>query len=813
MAKSILLFFASLLLGSGVLVAQVRTPDDYLGYELGSRFTSHDQLIAYFKHVAAADKEHIKLISYGTSYEGRELIAVIISSTENMSRLEEIRQQNLRLSKGRFAGKALKGQPAIMWMSYNVHGNEASTSETAAKTLYALTGGRTNEIERWLSNTVVIIDPCLNPDGRTRYLNYFNEVSGAAPNLSPLAREHNEPWPGGRSNHYYFDLNRDWAWQTQQETRHRLKLYRQWMPQVMVDFHEQNYNEPYYFAPAAEPIHVDVTPWQREFQTIAGKNNAKYFDEYGWQYFTKERFDLLYPSYGDTYALYNGGVGMTYEQGGIDAGLAVITLQGDTLTLKDRIAHHYTTGLATLETVSRHADKLVQEFKSYFEKALIAPPGIYKTYVVRGVNGGRLQKLAELLDRNGISYAYGQNTALRGLNYETGKTEQFQPGRNDLFVNLHQPAAMLANVLFEPRTEVRDSNTYDITAWSLPYVYGLPAYAVKESVKGLYPSPDTATQKTVGPPAVRPYAWVVDWNSLTHARLLIDLQAAGIKVRVAEEPFTIAGKQVAVGALLVYRAENEKNIPGLVAKIEALQRKHTIVLQAIASGYAEKGKDLGSSAYPVLRAPKIALLAGSGSTAQNVGEIWHFLERELRCHITTVNIESLDLIDIRNFNVLIVPDGLYDAGISEHLQDWIKAGGKLILIDRAADAVADWKPFQIRIREAGKENSLPGAIFKLQMDAAHPLSAGIEKCYFALKTDDKVYEPLEKGKNVGSFHSGSYVSGIASKAACQKLNSGMLFGVEKIGSGTVIYLGNNILFRSFWESGKQIFANAVFLVN
>jgi hypothetical protein len=813
----------------GSVLAQTKTPDEFLGYELGSRFTSTDKIIEYFKYITGRDK-NTKLISYGKTYEGRELLVAVISSKNNIDNLEQIRRDNFNLSKAKKIEGKVAAQPAILWLSYNVHGNEASSSETAMKTLYALTEGKTPKMEQWLKNVVVVMDPCLNPDGRERYVNYFNAVSGKRPNPNPMAREHFEPWPGGRSNHYYFDLNRDWAWQTQLETQERLKLYRQWMPEVHVDFHEQNYNEPYYFAPAAEPIHVDITPWQRAFQVTAGKNNAKYFDEQGWSYFTKERFDLLYPSYGDTYPLYNGAIGMTYEQGGIGAGLTVVTLDGDTLTLKDRINHHYTTGLATLETVSKNAERLVEEFKLYFERAVTSPPGVYKTYVIKAENQGRLKRLAALLTRNGIEYAYGLDRSMRGLSYENKKVEGFKVERNDLIVNLQQPAAVLANVLFEPQTEVSDSNTYDITAWSLPYVYGLKSYACKESVKGLYNAPEEVAMLRAE--TEKPYAWVFNWGSAEGAQVLLALQKAGMKVRGAEESFTVGLRVFSAGTLLVYRAENEKLVKGIQGKIEHIAKDLNTDYFLMPTGYVDKGKDLGSSAYAVLGIPKIAVFSGPGTSSQGVGEVWHFFEQELGHAVTMLNTANLDNLDINKINVLIVPDGSYDEELPGKLENWVGKGGKLILFEDAISGFAGKKPYAIKIKEVVKDdlnavlsrkygernqedlsNVIPGAIFKVSLDQSHPLAIGLGSYYYALKTDDKIYEPLEKDWNTGFLKADSYVAGVAGKKVMKRLNNGMLFGVQKLGRGTVVYLGSDILFRSFWENGKQMFLNAVFLVD
>ncbi|RMF60867.1 MAG: zinc carboxypeptidase, partial [Bacteroidetes bacterium] len=333
-------------------------PADFLGYEPGTRFTPHHRVVAYFEHVAAASP-NVRLEYYGETYEGRPLLVAYVARPDYLARLDAIRTNNLRLA-GLAEGAVDGPTAALVWLSYNVHGNEAVSTEAALLTLYDLANPDNARTQAWLDSTVVIIDPCINPDGRDRYVHWYNQTVGRFPDPNPDAREHHEPWPGGRTNHYYFDLNRDWAWATQQETRHRLPLYQRWLPHVHVDFHEQGVDEPYYFAPAAEPFHEAITPWQRELQTIIGQNHARYFDERGWLYFTRQVFDLFYPGYGDTWPTFNGAVGMTYEQGGSGrAGLAIRTAEGDTLTLAERIAHHHTTGLSTVEATARHRTRVL----------------------------------------------------------------------------------------------------------------------------------------------------------------------------------------------------------------------------------------------------------------------------------------------------------------------------------------------------------------------------------------------------------------------------------------------------------------------
>ena len=322
-----------------ILSSNLLTPKEFLGYELGDKFSFHHDAVAYFRYVSNA-VNHIDLVQYGETYEGRPLIASIIKHPDNRQSLEDIRKSHLA-SSGLITQKTPKSELAVVWLSYSVHGNESSSMEAAIKTLYSFANLKNQTQIQWLEKVVLIIDPCLNPDGRDRYANYYRMAGNIIPDINSFTRSHKEPWPGGRTNHYYHDLNRDWCWQTQKETQQRIKLYKEWMPHVHVDYHEQYYDEPYYFAPAVEPYHELITDWQKDFQHIIGNNNAKYFDENKLLYFRNEEFDLLYPGFGDTYPIFNGALGMTYEKGGIGAGLSIKTEAKDTLTLKERIDHHY----------------------------------------------------------------------------------------------------------------------------------------------------------------------------------------------------------------------------------------------------------------------------------------------------------------------------------------------------------------------------------------------------------------------------------------------------------------------------------------
>lgn len=831
-------FYASVLflcISVVVLAQQIQSPAGFLGYKPGDQFTPHYRIAEYVRYVARVSK-NVKLVQYGTTNEGRPLLLAFIASDENIGRLEDIRLNNMKLA-GIAPGAGSTTGPAIVWLSYNVHGNEPASSEAAMETLYDLVDPANTQTKAWLKNTVVIIDPCLNPDGRDRYVNFYNSVKGATPDAYNQAREHIEPWPGGRVNHYDFDLNRDWAWQTQKEVQARLVVYNQWLPQVHVDYHEQSYNSPYYFAPAAEPFHKDVTPWQREFQNIIGHNNAKYFDARGWAYFTKERFDLLYPSYGDTYPIYSGSIGMTFEQGGISAGLAVITRGGDTLTLADRIAHHHTTGLSTLEMCSTHAAKLLTEFKKFFDNSRNTPSGEFKTYVVKNDNPDKIELLTQLLHKNGITYTSGGSRTATGHDYFTGKDESFNITPKDLVISAYQPKSVLLNVLFEQKTLLTDSATYDITAWSLPYAYGLKTYGLKEAFgeKG-------AGAASVSPDAMysarftgNAYAYALPWQSQMDVKFLAELLKNHLKVRYSETPFEAAGKKFGAGSLLVTRAGNSKIDLDKVLGDIALRTGRAPV--PLTSGFVDKGSDIGSDNIHLMKQPKVMLLAGEQVSYEAMGEVWHYFEQQINYPVTLAKYTDLNRVKLSDFDVIIMPDGSYNDFNGEKIAGWVRDGGKLIAMgdavgilpgkngfsvkkkeDKKADKpdpknkYAAIRKFEDRDHEAIKGN-VPGAIYKVTMDNTHPLAFGYPKYYYSLKLDDSIYDFLgDDGWNVGTIKKDGYTAGFVGQKAKEKIADGMLFGVQNMGRGTVVYLTDDPLFRSFWENGKLLFSNAVFMV-
>jgi len=797
----------------------LQAPEAFLGYKIGTQFTRHADVVSYFEHVAA-NSDWVTYQEYGKTNERRPLTYAIVTSPENQANIETIRTNQLK--NAGVEGGSANPDKAIVWLSYNVHGNEASSTEASMLTLYELI----TEKKDWLQNTVVIIDPCINPDGRDRYANWYNKVKATPYDTNPDAAEHNEPWPGGRANHYLFDLNRDWAWATQKETQQRLKVYNSWMPHIHVDFHEQGINSPYYFAPAAEPYHEIITPFQFQFQQEIGTNHAKYFDENGWLFFTREVFDLLYPSYGDTYPTYTGAIGMTYEQaGGGRAGLGIKKADGTILTLVDRIAHHFTTGISTVEMAANNVDRLNTQFKKYFSD----PDVTYKKFTLTGETD-HLNALADLLNTHGIKYSYAASGATSGYNYKSNKEGKMSYDQA-LVVSTDQPKGKLVHVLFEPEAALSTPLTYDITAWSLPYAYGLEATATTKSNSQTTSIPATPQLNAISKNAA---GYIAKWNSIEDAKFLSALLQANIKIRFSEKAFTNSGVNYPTGSLIITRSDN--NSTDFDSELINIANQFKRNLTAVSTSFASAGPDFGSSSVKLINKAKIAVLSGEQTSSLSYGATWHFFEQQLNYPVTSILAEDLSRVNLTDYDVLVMPSGRYrfDAGTLDQLKSWVRSGGNLIAIDNALGAFSDQEGFGLKKLEpvkkkdtitnkivpyAERENQIAsslisGSIFKTQVDNTHPLAFGYDDTYYSLKIGSDAYALLDKGYNVAYLNdSPQSVSGYAGKDALEVLKNSLVFGVEPMGRGTLTYLVDDPLFRAFWQNGKLFFVNALFLNN
>ncbi len=788
---------------------QIQSPSEFLGYELGDSFTRHHKVVEYYQQLATADPDRVVLEQYGETNEGRPLYLVFLGSKDIISNREGIRENHM---------KSLIGEStndhSIVWLSYNVHGNESVSTEASMKTAFELLTAK----REYLENTLVIIDPCINPDGRDRYVNWYNQTKNNRIQPDPNSAEHFEPWHSGRTNHYVFDLNRDWVWMTQVESQARLPQYQKWQPQIHVDFHEQGVDQPYYFAPAAEPLHEVITDFQKQFQDEIGRNHAKYFDANGWLYFTKERFDLLYPSYGDTYPTYHGAIGMTYEQGGSGrAGLAIRNSEENLLTLKDRIAHHFTTGISTVEMASKNGGRLQKEMANFVQEGLNDP----KTYVLSG-SADNLKALTHLLEKHQITYGLGKGSLVSGYDYRTQTQKRIKADENSIIIPAGQVKNKLIHVLLEPNTKLNDSITYDITAWSLPFAYDVNALLSTKKV----PFSKTESVHTPNPISKDAYAYVMDYQGFASQKVLAALLDRGMTVRTSYSDFKVDGTSFHAGASILLAAEN-KNLENALAEIS---EEFEVDFKGVSTGFVDSGKDFGSPSVAKTKAVKVALFKGEGISSYNFGEWWYFLENDLNYPVTVLNTEYLRYYDLDNYDVLIMPDGNYrnfDDNTLNTIEKWISSGGKLIAQSGALSALSRQGSFNIKSKERdrsstdpllpyelqereGIKNYITGAIFKTKVDTTHPVAYGYDSNYYGLKLNSNAYELLPSG-NLASFEADTTpIAGFAGSNTLEPLSKSLFIGAENHGRGNVIYFTDNPVFRGFWYGAKRFVATAIF---
>ncbi len=822
---------------------EVPPPDALLGYRPGERFSTHDRIVRAV-HAIDDASDRVRVIEYGETFETRPLLLAVVSTPSNLARLEPILDGVGRLADPRRIAsdeeraRLLDDLPVIVWLSFTVHGNEPSGTEASLPLLYHLAAAEDDAVEALRKNAIVLLDPCLNPDGRDRYVHWYDSVRGRTPNPDPQAAEHHEPWPGGRVNHFYFDLNRDWAFVTQRESRARLRAFRRFHPQVHADLHEMMPNSSYFFFPAAPPVNQNVPASTLRLGEAFGRGNAAAFDRYGWRYFTGESFDLLYPGYGDSWPSLNGAIGMTYEQGGHSvAGLAIRRGDGTVLTLEDRVQHHFTAALATVETAVRTRRDLLEHFLRFHEDGLWEGQegGLAEVLLIPGTHHGRAEDLVSLLLAQGIEvhrveadfeavrcHPFGDNDA--------SETRRFPAGT--FLVSMAQPKKRLAKALLEPRAAVLENRFYDISAWSLPLAFGVEAYWTErrsEVAAGPIQEVEAPAGEVVGESGRVGY--LVHWDALDAARFADRLLRGGTRVEMATESFAIDGEAYAPGTLFVPSVGNGGGVRDRVAAAAAATR---VTARAIDTGWTSSGPDLGSDAWSGLATPSIAVVSGEGTSASGVGAVKFLLEEQLGVPYSAVSIERWSGLDLRRYNVLIVPDGFgYGSriGKSDGLKAWIEEGGVAIGLaggafylggeaagltrvktggaDEESKADKTWKT--IREMEADRrERNVPGTLFQVRLDPDHPLAFSYPRTVAVLMESTRAFDVEGPGRRLGLFEDEAYLSGYISDENRKKLVGQAYLAEVSVGRGRVILFAEDPTFRGFVRGQTGLLVNAIY---
>jgi hypothetical protein len=830
-------------------------PDAFLGYPLGARFTSWDRIVAYLETLDAASPR-VKMWEYGRTAEGRPLKLLAVSAAENLERLEEIRGNLQRLADparidSGERDRLVRRTPLVVWLAYGVHGNESSSAEAAMGAAYVLAAGQ-GETAEMLKNVVVLIDPLQNPDGRERYVNGYKQRRGEEANPRRTAAEHWEPWPGGRQNHYLIDLNRDWAWASQPETRQRIAAYRSWEPQVYVDFHEMGSDSSYFFPPSAEPIHPQIDRRILSWLDTFGRANAAAFDRQGWIYFKEENYDLFYPGYGDSYPSLRGAVGMTYEMaGGGRAGQALALPDGTVLTLADRVARHLTTSLTTVKTAARNGRRILEDFVTNRAKAGTQPARTF----LWPADQQEARALADLLSFHGVRVRQlGAPAEIPVRDLSRGKAEpqsrRFAAGT--YAVSTAQPLGDLVEALLELDSPMNqsfldrqrqrleqnlDPEFYDITAWSLPLAFNVRTWvAAGEVPEGRPPEPAGGGIRGEGD-----LGWLVPPQGVASYRLAAALQRRQIRFRVALGPFSGSGASYSAGTLFIPRRANPDNVR---ATLQELLQEDSLTAQAVASSYEFQGLSLGSADMTAVRPVHVGLVSGEGVDPTSFGFLWYLLDRQIGVDYDRLDLAQLRNVPLSDFDVLILPNGNYEDRIGDKLKDaldaWIKAGGELVAVgdavtwlqDKELTSIKRWQPpkkddkgdseesksedpeaseSEVEKQIAQRPIFTPGAVLATRMQPQHPLTVGLTTA------PDVLYEGTTVLKTTGdprqdvlvAVDDSPVVAGFAWPEAEQRLAGSLLVGTETRGRGSVVLFAQDPAYRLFWRATTPIFLNAL----
>lgn len=694
----------------------IPAPDGVLGYGFGAEITTHADIRRYFEALAAAAPDRVRLVDFGRSWQGRTLFYAVISAPRNLQRLEAVKQGMQRLADPRRTPAAeaeplIADLPAPVWLTYSVHGDEAGTGDAAMLTAYHLLAARGDaRVATMLENTVVIINPVQNPDGRDRFIASTRSARGLEADDDPLSAERDQPWPGGRFNHYAFDLNRDWFAQTQPETRAQTRAILSWFPVVLADVHEMGTDQTFFFPPAARPTNPFITPTQNANRELIGRNNARWFDARGLDYFTREVFDLFYPGYGDGWPTYHGAVAMTYEQGS-SRGLVARRRTGERVTFADTVESQAIASLSAIEVVAGNRAKFLRDFYDYRASAVEEGRKAPNRVLILPDRPDRAgaAKLAGLLARQGIEV--GRTTegfSACGKSYAAGT----------YVIDSAQPAKRLIRVLMDPQIELEadfvaeqerrrarglPDEIYDVTAWSLPHLYNLTVDTCGREVRAAMQSvgPDFAAEGTLANAEAK-LAYLVPWGDTAGVRFLTGALKAGLRVKSSDEPFTHGGTRFPGGTLILERAENPADLPKIVA---ALARDSGAGVVGVDESWVTDGPNFGSAKVVEMRAPRVAMAWDRPTGPTTAGATRFVVERQFGHPVTVIRTDLLARADLSAFDVLLLPQdagGGYMDRFGERggksLKEWVRRGGVLIGLGTATRFLAHPKVDLLSIR-------------------------------------------------------------------------------------------------------------------
>lgn len=820
----------------------VPTPEGTLGYKVGKRFTRHADRVAFSKALAEGS-DRVRFAEYGRSHQQRPLVMLTISSPANLERLDEIIAANKELADPENLTEArrdeiVKNNPAIVWYSFGVHGNEASCGEVSMQFAYTLAAAVNDEVTDILDNCVFVVDPQVNPDGQSRYVAWYENATGKQPDANPDAFEHDEPWPSGRSNHYLFDLNRDLVWGVHPESRARLAAIRRYLPQLHLDYHEQGHHSPYFFGEGDKPYNKNIPQDTLDWIALYGRENARAFDKYGIVYATRERFDYLYPGYGKVLPVYHGAIGLLLEKAGHGrAGLAIEVSDQYTLTLSERVRDHLVTAMSYAETTAANREGQLERFAKFWRDSVAGVGPGPKAFAISADNDPAvLKKVWDFCLMHGIRVDRLTEPVTTGAfaTYDTGEViEDLELPEGTWVIGTNQPMTNLVRTMFERVTEVEDPDTYDITAWNLPISFGVEGWWSDEVLNASTERVTRFAQPTARLTGNGGVALLIDSSHHNFPVAVGQAVKHDIFCRVLGSEVQVDGKTFAQGSLLVHLIRNpDRDLEAFVRDVLA----SGVSVHRASEGFTASGPMLGNNANPIMRLPKVLLVTGSSTNSLSAGQHWHMLEINFPFPHSRVDAGDLGRMNLSDYSVIVLPSmGGLSGTAAENISDWVRRGGAVV----ASDSAASWALREIAGAErsdgddedamgpepkantmswedrehASVERRVAGAMALTRLDMTHPLTAGLREHQDWLGV-------LIRGMSDLPLHDNAYVVArfdeeqpIISGPVSER-NKGRMAGKpfivhQRVGGGAVIVFADDVTIRGFHHAGMRMLMNAI----
>ncbi len=799
----------------GSFDASIPTPEQFLGYAIGEQHTRHDRIVAYLKELdRLSDKVSFEII--GETFEHRAQVVAIFSSPENHKNIEQIRLQHLSNQTNGTNNKV----PLVIHLAYNVHGNEPSSSEAALLTAYYLTASQSEQTQQWLNNMIITLDPVINPDGRDRHTHWANMHKGTPAVADPNDREHNEIWPGGRFNHYWFDLNRDWFLGTFPETRNRINFFHKWRPYVQTDHHEMGTNSTFYFDPGKESSNNPIVPdyLYKNIYPKFGEYFTKATNSIGSMYFTKEAFDKLYPGYGSSYINFYGGAGFLFEQGSSRGHVQETTTIP--ISFGFTIRNQFTASLATITASLAEKESLIELRKQFYLTAKQqAANSVIKGYSFGDPNDfNRTKAFIDLLLLHKIDIYKVPNS-----------TNYFVPTAQDNYI--------MVKSIFENQITYKDSTFYDASTWSLIHAYGLPFTEVKSSM--VLAEKINAPLVLNNTPIVKSnYAYLVNNTDYNIHQFIYALQNEGVFVQTATRTFStnINGENMnfGYGSIVISVQQQKVDADMLYNIISKASVAANIKVHTVASGFNSSGIDLGSNYVKTLKKPEAAMIIGSGVAASEAGEIWHLLDQRLHMPITKIDILNFSRVRLERYNTLVMVSGAYnflDKNSVDKIKAWVQNGNTLITIKSGADwAIKNgFTKFKLAVdssttkgrldydRASDMEGAkaLGGSIFSIDLDTTHPIGYGFSKRKVSVYKNNSTFfqNSTNAYSTIAQYTNTPLVGGYLHPNSLKMIKNSPSILVGAEGSGRVILFADEPNFRGTWYGTNKLFLNALFLGN